>query len=230
MDRIISLFILYRNSMSGFPQVLLSLAIVFTIVRVVWFMFGRHLTGGLMFRHKYKFLVVLGSGGHTSEMLLMLKQFKDKYDRIEFHFVVAESDTTSVARIAPALGENVPYSVIKTPRLRHVGESFITAILKLPKLLLINILLVLRIDPDVLIVNGPGTCIPSVFGACVVQIFSLNFKRIFCVFVESFCRVKTLSLTGKLLYPFVDKFIVQWEPTPEMTRRFPRIIYKGPVL
>ena len=30
------------------------------------------------------------------------------------------------------------------------------------------------------------------------------------LYVESFCRVKSLSLTGKLLKPIVDKFIVQW--------------------
>ena len=224
-------FLLYiALSMSGLAQTLVSVALVFTIVRIVWFLFGRHLTGGLMFRHKYKFLVVLGSGGHTSEMLIMLKQFKEKFERIEFHFLVAESDTTSVARIAPALGESTPYSVTKTPRLRHVGESLMSAILKLPKILVANILILSRIDPDVLIVNGPGTCIPTVFGACVVQIFSLSFKRIFCVFVESFCRVQTISMTGKLVYPFVDKFIVQWEPTRELLRRFPRLIYKGPVL
>jgi len=216
--------------MSGFPQILLSLAIVFTVVRVAWFVFGRHMSRGLMFRHKYKFLVVLGSGGHTSEMLIMIKQFREKLERIEFHFVVADSDTTSVARIAPVLGDDVPYTVIRTPRLRHVGESFFKAAVRLPKILLLNLLIVTRVDPDIVLVNGPGTCIPTIVGACLVQIFSPSFKRIFCVFVESFCRVKTISLTGKLLYPLADKFIVQWEPTSDVLRRFPRVIYKGPVL
>lgn len=30
------------------------------------------------------------------------------------------------------------------------------------------------------------------------------------VYVESFARVKSLSLTGKLLRPLVDTFVVQW--------------------
>lgn len=216
--------------MSGFLQTLISLALVFTMVRVAWFVFGRNMSGGLMFRHKYKFLIVLGSGGHTSEMLIMLKQFKDKYERIEFTFVIADSDSTSIARIAPVLGEHVPYKVIRIPRLRHVGESFIKAVIRLPKILLLNLILVIKVDPDLVLVNGPGTCIPTIVGACLVQIFSPSFKRIFCVFVESFCRVKTISLTGKILYPLVDKFIVQWQPTPEVLRRYPKVIYKGSVL
>lgn len=216
--------------MSGFLQTSASLLLVFTIVRVAWFVFGRHMSKGLLFRHTYKFLVVLGSGGHTSEMLIMLKQFRDRMERIELHFIVADSDTTSVARIAAVLGDDVPYKVIRIPRLRHVGESFIKAVIRLPKIILLNLIIVMRADPDVVLVNGPGTCIPTVVSACLIQIFSPTFKRIFCVFVESFCRVKTISMTGKLLYPLVDKFIVQWEPTAEVLRRFPKIIYKGSVL
>ena len=39
------------------------------------------------------------------------------------------------------------------------------------------------------------------------------------VFVESFCRTKSLSVTGRLLYPFACRFIVQWE---ELVDRYPR--------
>ena len=33
----------------------------------------------------------------------------------------------------------------------------------------------------------------------------------FHIFVESFARVNTLSLTGKLLLPIANRFIVQWK-------------------
>ena len=211
-------------------QILIAIFIVFTVVRVVWFFLGRHMTPGLMYRNKYKFLVVLGSGGHTSEMLIMLKQFKDHLDRIDFSFIVAESDTTSIPRITVVLGEDFPYTVIRTPRIRHVGESFMTAIIRSPLILLHGILVVSRADPDVLITNGPGTCVPIILGACVVQIFSIAFKRIFCVFVESFCRVKTISLSGKVVYPFVDKFILQWPPTQEIAKKYPNAVYRGKLL
>jgi beta-1,4-N-acetylglucosaminyltransferase len=31
------------------------------------------------------------------------------------------------------------------------------------------------------------------------------------VYIESWARVKTLSLSGKILKPLVDRFVVQWE-------------------
>jgi beta-1,4-N-acetylglucosaminyltransferase len=40
------------------------------------------------------------------------------------------------------------------------------------------------------------------------QILGLSYTRI--IYVESFTRVKSLSLSGKLLRPFVDRFVVQW--------------------
>lgn len=44
------------------------------------------------------------------------------------------------------------------------------------------------------------------------------------VYVESFCRVQHLSLTGKLLYPIADKFIVQW---PSLLAGYTRAKYLG---
>jgi beta-1,4-N-acetylglucosaminyltransferase len=42
------------------------------------------------------------------------------------------------------------------------------------------------------------------------------------LFIESFCRVYSLSLSGKLLYPIVDKFVVHWK---ELKERYPRSIF-----
>lgn len=46
------------------------------------------------------------------------------------------------------------------------------------------------------------------------------------MYVESIARVRTLSLSGKLLYlsRLTDEFLVQW---PEMAERFPRARYIG---
>lgn len=44
------------------------------------------------------------------------------------------------------------------------------------------------------------------------------------VFVESFCRVQKLSLTGRLLYYIADKFIVQWT---QLLVKNPRAEYLG---
>jgi len=44
------------------------------------------------------------------------------------------------------------------------------------------------------------------------------------IYVESFARVKRLSLSGKILKPFVDRFVVQW---PDLTKENSRAEYKG---
>ena len=43
-------------------------------------------------------------------------------------------------------------------------------------------------------------------------------RRTQVVYVGSFCRVRSLSLTGKIVYPLVDRFIVHW---PELVAELP---------
>lgn len=67
-----------------------------------------------------------------------------------------------------------------------------------------------------------GTCVPICYAAFLLKFLSLYSPTI--IFVESFCRVEKCSLTGKLLYYIVDKFIVQW---PRLLKSYPRAEYLG---
>lgn len=55
------------------------------------------------------------------------------------------------------------------------------------------------------------------------RIFGLSYTKI--IYVESFARVKTLSLSAKLLKPFVDKMVVQWPDMGGAEGR--RVDYRG---
>ena len=44
------------------------------------------------------------------------------------------------------------------------------------------------------------------------------------IFVESWCRVESLSLSGRLLYPVAHRFVVHW---PRLRDRYPRAEYLG---
>jgi len=44
------------------------------------------------------------------------------------------------------------------------------------------------------------------------------------IYIESFARVDSASLTGRLIYPIADLFIVQWE---EGLKFFPKAVYGG---
>ena len=52
----------------------------------------------------------------------------------------------------------------------------------------------------------------------------MGVKDVRFVYVESLARVKTLSLTGKMVYRFTDVFLVQW---PDVVEKYPLAIYRG---
>jgi hypothetical protein len=56
--------------------------------------------------------------------------------------------------------------------------------------------------------NTPGTCLPICLAGYALRL--LGVRRVKVVFIESFCRVQSLSLTGRLLYYLADRFVVQW--------------------
>ncbi len=169
-------------------------------------------------------LVVLGSGGHTTEMLYMIKSLEAKSDKIKYIFIVADSDHTSVARILPILGLDFPLDseIVHVRRIRHVGEPFLHAFLRIPLVLIETAFLLKRFRPHLVLVNGPGTCVPIVA-------LSWFFGGRSCqrVFVESFCRVNTLSTSGRLVYRLVNRFFLQWPPSASVQTRFPGATYLG---
>ncbi|KAG0002076.1 UDP-N-acetylglucosamine transferase subunit, partial [Entomortierella chlamydospora] len=73
---------------------------------------------------------------------------------------------------------------------------------------------------SVMLMNGPGTCFAlalAVIGARMLGVPDEQTPDL--IFIESFARVKTLSLAGKLLYHLCDVFLVQW---PDLKDRYPR--------
>lgn len=69
---------------------------------------------------------------------------------------------------------------------------------------------------DVLLTNGPGTALPLAYAHMLVNKLGLFNWKAKVLFIESFCRVRDLSLTGKLLMPLMSalpgsRFVVQWE-------------------
>ncbi|KAF9154909.1 UDP-N-acetylglucosamine transferase subunit [Mortierella sp. AD011] len=78
---------------------------------------------------------------------------------------------------------------------------------------------------SIMLMNGPGTCFAlalAVIGARMLGVPDEQTPDL--IFIESFARVKTLSLAGKLLYHLCDVFLVQW---PDLRGRYPRAQYIG---
>jgi len=110
------------------------------------------------------------------------------------------------------------FTIIKIPRARNVHQSiFATPPSALFSLLMSIYHLILspfisdggrNSFADALILNGPGTCVVLCIAVYIKKFLGLHAPKI--IYVESFARVNKLSLSGIMLRPFVDRFIVQW--------------------
>jgi len=114
---------------------------------------------------------------------------------------------------------------LEIPRARRVNQSFVTSIFTTIKSLMVCLWLV-TIEPnlasrwatpqgsktcaDAILLNGPGSSVPIALSAFLSRVITGKAEPRL-IYVESLARVKRLSLTGILLLPFMDCFIVQWK-------------------
>ncbi len=76
-----------------------------------------------------------------------------------------------------------------------------------------------REKPQVVVSTGAGVCVPFFLLA--------RLKGIRTIYIESLARINELSLTGRMVYPFSDEFIVQW---PELAEKHPKAKFEGQFL
>lgn len=147
-----------------------------------------------------KICFIASSGGHF-EQIMMLKPLMQKHDS----FIVTEKTNYSVSN------EDIPFYYLKQVN-RHEIKFIYYMIANSIKTLKIF----LKEKPDVVISTGALATIP-------MCLFAKTFKKKL-IFIESFAKITSPTLTGKLIYKFADQFYVQWE---EMKEIYPKAIYKG---
>jgi len=157
--------------------------------------------------HPVKTMIILGSGGHTAEMLRIIKHFnlKNYSPRIYVH---AQTDELSRDKVKDLENGNQDYKIIEIYRSREVRQSYFTSVWTTVLSILNCFPILWRENPELILCNGPGTCIPLCIIAFLFKVLCI--RQCVVIFVESFCRVKTFSLTGKILYYLADHVIVQW--------------------
>ena len=175
-----------------------------------------------------RMMAVMGSGGHTTEMARAVNGLDFGRYRPRT-YVVAETDSISPHKVAAieqahsGTGAGTGTHFVRTiPRSREVGQSWLTTIWTTLIAFLFSLRLVWRERPDVILCNGPGTCVPICIAARIVRL--LQWREMKVVFIESIARVTSLSLSAQILRHFVDVFVVQW---PELKHRFPRSLLRN---
>ena len=140
------------------------------------------------------------SGGHF-EQLMMLKPLTEEYDS----FIVTEK---------------LDYEV----KVGSLPVKYVLAINRTDKLFffkfLYNIItsffIVLNNRPDYIISTGALAAVPMMvwtkaFGGKVI-------------YIESFAKINTPNISGKIAYKFADQFYIQWE---SLRRYYPNALNKG---
>lgn len=132
--------------------------------------------------NKLKICLACSAGGHLTELLQLEEAFSG-YDRFIVTFL--REDTAKLAGRV--------YYLIDPKRnpLKALVNFFQ------------SLRVVLKERPRVVITTGAGVVVPLCF------IAKLLGSKI--IYIESFARITSRSLSGVLLYPIADLFFVQWK-------------------
>ena len=149
---------------------------------------------------KIKICFAASSGGHF-EQLLMLKPLMEKYER----FVITEETAYKVQ-----------INNEKTYYLKQVNRKEKSFLPRMVVNSLESFRIFLKEQPDAVICTGVLAVLP------VCLIAKIAGKKL--IYIESFAKVTSPTLSGKLLYRFADQFYVQWE---QMLQIYPRAIFLG---
>ncbi|PHH73864.1 hypothetical protein CDD82_5231 [Ophiocordyceps australis] len=182
------------------------------------------------------YVFVLGSGGHTKEMLMMMDDGFCDFANLHRRYLVSSGDATSLHQLHDYEAQLTQlcrvagtrpgsFDVRLVARARRVYQPLWTTPWTALRSFL-DILPVLLSSPDnyapnrphyptQIFANGPATALFVALAAHVLKVLWLvpqNSMRF--IYIESWARISSLSLTGKILYYacLADVFYVQHAP------------------
>ncbi|RBR23357.1 uncharacterized protein FIESC28_03833 [Fusarium coffeatum] len=222
-------------SSSQFANILLTLLVICNAILI--FFTARH-TQLIRARRKFRpsrqafrdqrnnahdyYLFVLGSGGHTKEMLMMMDDGYCSFRNFHRRYLISSGDTMSAnhlqdyeaelkALCASKGKEPGTYDTVTVARARRIHQSLLTT----PFTALLSVLGIfpaLMTPPDngigarmryptCIFTNGPAT---GFFVGLTAHLLKLLYivpeTSMHIVYIESWARITTLSITGKLFY------------------------------
>ena len=148
---------------------------------------------------KKKVLFIASTGGHLNE-LMQLEPMFNKYD----YHIITEKDKSTI-NLKNKYCNKINYLVYGTK------DHKFKYIFKFTYNIIKSFILYIKIRPKVIVTTGTHTAVP------ICYIGKLFGSKI--VFIETFANRTTKTLSGKILYPIANLFIVQWA---EMLKLYPK--------
>lgn len=153
-------------------------------------------------------MIVLGSGGHTTQMIILTEMLNDHFD---FEYVVSDDDNKSIKRIK---FDGAVY-VIPRPR-RYYDKSVVRSVYLTIYSIFVCLKIVMKSKAVGIVSAGPSLAVPLFIWASIFR------KK--KIFIESWSRVTMKSTSGRICYYMSDIFFVQWN---ELTNSYKKSIYAG---
>lgn len=151
-----------------------------------------------------KVLFISSTGGHFNEMMQLKPMFKN-YD----YHIITEKDKSTYS-LKEEYGEKIDYLVFGTK------DHILTYPFKFIYNCFKSLVLFIKIRPKYIITTGTHTAVPMCY---LGKIFGSKI-----IFIETFANINAKTLSGRLIYPIANLFIVQWE---SMLKLYPKAIYGG---
>ena len=155
---------------------------------------------------KKKVMFICSVGGHLTQMLQMKKIFN------EYDYVLITEKTDFTYSFKKIYGKKISYMVYAT-RMHPFSYIF-----KFSFNIIKSLILFIKYRPKTIITTGTHTAVPMCY------IGKLFRRKI--IYIESFAKRTSPTLSGKMVYPIADIFIVQWE---SMLSIYPKAKYFGPI-
>jgi len=149
-----------------------------------------------------KVMFISSVGGHLTQLL----QLDEIYNNYEYVLVTDRTEVTE--------------KMVDKYNMEFLVYGSRSNLIKFLFILLFNcfksLYLFIKYRPDWVVTTGANACGPM---CCLAKLFG---KKV--LFIESFAKRNTPTVTGKLIYKFADVFVVQWE---ELLDYYPDAEYWG---
>ncbi|CDA16762.1 MAG: PssD/Cps14F family polysaccharide biosynthesis glycosyltransferase [Clostridia bacterium] len=155
---------------------------------------------------KKKVLFISSTGGHFNE-LMQLKPMFEKYD----YHIITEKDKTN-----KDLVQQYEKKIYFLPY--GTRSKIFSYIIKYFYLCMKTVFLYLKLRPKYIVTTGTHTAGPMCY---LGKLFGSKI-----IYIETFANSNTKTVTGRLIYPIADLFIVQWK---EMLKLYPKAVYGGSI-
>lgn len=146
-----------------------------------------------------KIALVCSHGGHLTELRMLSSAFESD----DWFYITYDTDRTQDLDAEAYLLRNINTNPFR------MGLAF----LKIARVLLAE-------RPDVVLSTGAEIAVPAFYLGALLGCET--------VFIESWCHVRSRSLTGRIVYPVSDVFLVQWPQLVELYGEKAR--YEGTVI